>query len=82
MVVDYPKGMPSGPDIRERAKFVGYFLKLQGYLPHDGRPGQRAEKVPLLIGRLRLGTASLSPGTDRTLEWALAPSCWLRSDCF
>ncbi len=73
VVVDYPQGMPSGPDIRERAKFVGYFLKLQGYLPHDARPGQRPEKAPLLIGRLRWEPLVVPVArTDRTLEWALS----------
>ena len=70
VVVEYPNGMSTGPSIRERAKFAGYFLKLQGYLPHDARPGQRPEKAPLLIGRLRVGAARVSP-PDKTLEWAL-----------
>ncbi len=71
VVVDYPKGMPSGPIIRERARFVGYFLKLQGYVPHDGRPDQRAKKrIPLLIGRLRWEPL-IVPRPDQTLEWVL-----------
>jgi hypothetical protein len=70
VVVDYPKGMPTGPTIRERAKFVGYFLKAQGYLPHDARPGQRPEKAPLLIGRLRWEPL-IVPQPDQTLEWVL-----------
>ena len=52
IVLDYPKGMPLGYDIRENARFAGYFLKLQGYEPANARPGQRPEKAPLLIGRL------------------------------
>jgi hypothetical protein len=70
VVVDFPKGMPTGPSIRARARFVGYFLKAQGYLPHDARPGQPPEKAPLLIGRLRWEPL-IVPQTDQSLEWAL-----------
>ncbi len=33
IVVDLPKGMPIGPSVYEKARFTGYFFKLQGYEP-------------------------------------------------
>ncbi len=61
IVLDYPKGMPLGYDIRENARFAGYFLKLQGYEPANARPGQRPEKAPLLIGRLDWAAPPAAP---------------------
>ena len=70
IVVDYPKGMPIGYDIRAKAKFAGYFLKLQGYEPGSAKPGQTPEKAPLLIGRLAWEPAAVAaPPIDNTQEW-------------
>jgi len=68
IVVDYPKEMPVGYAIGERARFAGYFLKLQGYESGAARPGDPLERAPLLIGRLdwRLIVA---PRTDNTWQW-------------
>jgi hypothetical protein len=64
IVVDLPKGMPKGVDVQENVKFVGYFFKLQGYLPGDATTDQAAQgkkgkggkaswmKAPMFIGRL------------------------------
>jgi hypothetical protein len=52
VVIDLPKGMPSGPDVYEKAVLVGYFFKLQGYQPADAKPNAAPLKAPLLIGRL------------------------------
>lgn len=74
IVVDYPSAMPKGFDIRAKAKFAGYFLKLQGYEPGSAKPGQRPEKAPLLIGRLEWDpTPVVIPPTDNTHElvWGL-----------
>jgi hypothetical protein len=68
IVVDYPKGMPVGVSIREKAKFAGYFLKLQGYVPGEAKPGAAPEKAPLLIGRLEWEPV-VAPPTDNTQEW-------------
>ncbi len=64
IVLDYPKGMPQGYDIRENARFAGYFLKLQGYEPATARPGQRPEKAPVLIGRLEWMSPSAAPAAE------------------
>lgn len=68
IVVDYPPAMPVGYDIREEAKFVGYFLKLQGYESARAKPGQAPEKAPLLIGRLQWEPAA-PPPPDNTQQW-------------
>ncbi|MEN6458315.1 MAG: hypothetical protein ABFC63_05245 [Thermoguttaceae bacterium] len=63
IILDYPKGMPEGYEIRANARFAGYFLKLQGYEPAKARPGQRPERAPLLIGRLQW-----TPPTPTTVD--------------
>ena len=76
IVVDYPKEMPQGYDIRENVRFAGYFLKLQGYEPAGARPGQRPEKAPLLIGRLEWASPA-APPAERVgavaLGWCCSP---------
>jgi hypothetical protein len=69
IVVGYPKGMPLGTFTPpEKAKFAGYFLKLQGYSPADAKPGARPEKAPLLIGRLEW-EPSAAPERNSAQEW-------------
>lgn len=68
IVVDCPKDMPVGPSVREKAKFTGYFLKLQGYLPAEAKPGDPIEKAPLLIGRIKW-EPEVVPEADETREW-------------
>jgi hypothetical protein len=68
IVVGYPAGMPVGYDICEKAGFVGYFLKLQGYESAGAKPGQATEKAPLLIGRLQWEPVA-APPVDNTQEW-------------
>lgn len=70
IVVDYPEGMPVGYSIYAKAKFVGYFLKLQGYESGGAKPGQALDKAPLLIGRLEWEpTVVVAPPVDTTQEW-------------
>jgi hypothetical protein len=70
IVVDYPPQMPTGYNIRAKARFAGYLLKLQGYQPGSAKPGQAPEKAPLLIGRLqREPSATMLPPTDGWQEW-------------
>jgi hypothetical protein len=68
IVLDYPQGMPEGYDLHEKAKFVGYFLKLHGYHPGDDKPGARPEKAPLLIGRLEWEPSPM-PERNSAQEW-------------
>jgi hypothetical protein len=49
---ELPAGMPIGPDVMERAKFVGYFFKLQGYYEAGAKPRATPLRAPLLVGRL------------------------------
>ncbi len=69
VVLDYPKGMPTGWDIRARAKFAGYFLKLQGYESADAKPGQSPDRAPLLIGRLEWEPPVEQSEADGSDEW-------------
>jgi hypothetical protein len=57
VTADLPEGMPLGADIRERARFYGYFLKMQGYFPAGGHPRSSPLAAPLLIGRMIRSTA-------------------------
>jgi hypothetical protein len=52
LVSELPKGMPTGDDLPERAKFNGYFLKLQGYYHGTAKPGDPPQTSPLLVGKL------------------------------
>jgi hypothetical protein len=67
IVIDYPKDMPDSGFVREKVRFAGYFLKLQGYEPATAKLGQIPDKAPLLIGRLICETVA-TPRTDNTAE--------------
>jgi hypothetical protein len=67
IVIDYPKNMPDGGFVREKVRFAGYFLKLQGYEPATAKLGQVPDKAPLLIGRLIRETV-VTASTDNTGE--------------
>lgn len=71
VVVDYPKDMPRGPSINERVTFAGYFLKLQGYMPAEAKPGDPIEKAPLLIGRIewKPSAAKIETGEEKFIDW-------------
>lgn len=73
MVVDYPKGMPVGDGLNEKAKFAGYFLKLQGYEPIKAKPGDPIQRAPLLIGRLEW-KPTVEVETDNSMEWIIGLS--------
>lgn len=47
-----PPGMPTGANVQEKATFVGYFLKLQGYEAAGAKPNDRPLAAPLLVGRM------------------------------
>jgi hypothetical protein len=70
IIVDLPKGMPIGPSVYEKAKFAGYFFKLQGYHSAGAKPGAVPDKSPLLIGRLEWEPSPVAkPPVDTTQEW-------------
>jgi hypothetical protein len=64
VVVDRPAAMPTG-DVFEGAKVVGYFFKMQGYVPRGGGPRLTA---PFLIGRIQWQPASTLP-TMQASDW-------------
>jgi hypothetical protein len=68
IVLDYPKEMHEGNDLHIKAKFAGYFLKLQGYQPGMAKLGARPEKAPLLIGRLEWEPSAV-PEANSSREW-------------
>lgn len=47
-----PPGMPVGPNVHQKANFVGYFFKLQGYQAAGAGPKDKPLLAPLLIGRM------------------------------
>lgn len=49
---ELPPGMPTGPDVHERASFAGYFFKLQGYHEAGAKPRASPLRAPLLVGRI------------------------------
>ena len=70
VVVDLPKDMPVGPSVYEKAKFVGYFFKLQGYHEAGAKPHAAPLRAPLLIGRLEWKPVKApQAGDDSSSEW-------------
>ncbi|HTN76476.1 MAG TPA: hypothetical protein VL096_14555 [Pirellulaceae bacterium] len=51
VTAELPGDMPQSADIDQHGTFVGYFLKVQGYLAANSRPNERPLSSPLLIGR-------------------------------
>lgn len=49
---EIPAGMPIGEIIEERATFVGFFFKLQGYYEKGAKPRDKMLRAPLLVGRM------------------------------
>jgi hypothetical protein len=52
VVANLPEGMPVGRRVNERVRFVGYFLKLQGYHEAGAKPRAAPLSAPMFIGRL------------------------------
>jgi hypothetical protein len=68
VVLDLPEGMPVGERIdEEEVRFVGYFLKLQGYQPINAKPNAPPLFAPLLIGRVR---RIVLPPQQTDWQWA------------
>lgn len=68
VVIDLPPGMPTGPNVEERARLVGYFFKLQGYHEAGAKPHAPPLKSPFFIGRLQWTPAVQPP--VQTADWA------------
>ena len=71
IVVDLPKGMPTGPDVYEKATLVGYFFKLQGYHEAGAKPNAPQLKAPLFIGRLTWQPAQPVKVSSNDWYWAM-----------
>jgi hypothetical protein len=69
VIVDFPKKMPVGVNIRENARFAGYFLKVQGYESGIAKPGRPPERAPLLIGRLDWKPSAAPAQSDNPVDW-------------
>jgi hypothetical protein len=69
LIVDFPKKMPVGVNIRESARFAGYFLKVQGYESGIAKPGGPPEQAPLLIGRLDWRPPAAATQSDNPVDW-------------
>ena len=70
MVIDLPKELHVGK-VWEKAKVVGYFLKLQGYEPGDAKPNARPLVAPLLIGRMKWEPTVIPPVKSSDWTWGL-----------
>jgi hypothetical protein len=69
VVIDVPKGMPIGRNIYESVTFVGYFFKLQGYLPAGAKPNQAVLRAPLFVGRL-IWHPAMMPQPLGSVNWS------------
>jgi len=63
-----PEGMPVGPEVYERARFVGYFFKLHGYYEAGAKPRAAPLRAPLLVGRL-LWYPPVTQGPSASQDW-------------
>jgi hypothetical protein len=81
VILDPPEGMPTGSDVREKARLVGYFFKTQGYYARESPPGVgvkgdkkgrgRPLKAPMFIGRV-----IWEPGASATKEPSVPVWLW------
>jgi hypothetical protein len=69
IIVDFPAKMPVNAYIREKARFAGYFLKVQGYQSGIAKPGGPPERAPLLIGRLDWKPTAAPAATVVVQDW-------------
>jgi hypothetical protein len=64
-----PEGMPIGAEVDERARFAGYFFKLQGYYEAGAKPRAPPMRAPLLIGRLEKTSPTAQPAPPADCGW-------------
>ena len=72
LVAELPPGMPVGTDVYERATFVGYFYKLQGYHEAGASPRDKPLPAPLLIGRISWRPSELQAMRSEPQDWTVA----------
>jgi hypothetical protein len=68
VVEGLPEGWPSGPQVQEQVRLVGYFFKLQGYYPASGKARGAPLRAPVIIGRLDWQPSLVAP-RDTTPGW-------------
>ncbi len=76
IVEGLPEGMPAGTDVREQARLVGYFFKIQGYYPVESK-SRSALRAPMIIGRLDWQLPEAAP-SEPIAGWvwaAIAAGC-------
>jgi heme exporter protein D len=64
-----PEGMQVGQEVYERAKFVGYFLKLHGYYEAGAKPRAAPLRAPLLVGRFQRIPQGSGRKPSSAYEW-------------
>jgi len=64
-----PPEMPVGPDVYERARVDGYFLKLQGYYPGGAAPDSKPLVAPVIIGHVTYLPAPSIRESNRDGKW-------------
>jgi hypothetical protein len=67
VVEGLPEGMPSGAQIQEQVRLVGYFFKLQGYYPSWKTKGPPL-RAPVIVGKLVWLPSQAAP-RDTTPGW-------------
>ncbi|HEV3417086.1 MAG TPA: hypothetical protein VG056_09745, partial [Pirellulales bacterium] len=72
VVFDPPEGLPTGTNVREDVRFVGYFFRNQGYIPANAPLNARVQLAPSFIGRITWEAAK--PGVvveESELPWLI-----------
>jgi hypothetical protein len=72
LAAELPPDMPVGADVYERATFVGYFYKLQGYHEAGASPRDKPLPAPLLIGRIVWHPSELRQMRSQPTDWTWA----------
>lgn len=73
LVYDPPAGLPLGKDLREDVRFVGYFFRVQGYIPAKADLNAKVQPAPSFIGRI--AWKARAPGVvlqSSELPWLIA----------
>ena len=71
VVLDLPKGMPTGADVFENTTLVGYFFKMQGYVEAGAKPRAAPLQAPLFVGRLIWRPAGKAQARPADWSWVL-----------
>jgi hypothetical protein len=68
-----PDGMPVGEKVLVRARFAGYFVKLNGYRDALAKPRDPLSRAPLFLGRVRPIAVAAAAASAWDASW-LAPA--------